>query len=107
MAETPFDTTIQVGDVIRAEPFTESRKPRKAKLWIDIGAGVLPSTAQTGDHYAPDELVGTQVLCATDRGSRRIAGFRSESLTVGVPDEDGHPILVQSTQDAPLGGTLY
>ena len=107
MADTPLDTTIQVGEVIRAEPFTESRKPKMAKLWIDVGTEVVQSAAQTGYHYAPDELVGTQVLCATDLGSMRIAGFRSEALTVGVPDEEGHPILVQPTQDAPLGGMLY
>ncbi len=43
----------------------------------------------------------------TNLRSVRIAGFKSEVLTVGVPDEDGHPVLVGPDQDVPLGGTLY
>jgi tRNA-binding protein len=47
------------------------------------------------------------VLCATNLGSVRIAGFRSEALTVGVPGEDGQPVLVVPDESVPVGGTLY
>jgi tRNA-binding protein len=47
------------------------------------------------------------VLCATNLGSVRIAGFKSEVLTVGVPDEEGNPVLVSPDEDVPLGGELY
>ncbi|UPM43447.1 tRNA-binding protein [Halocatena salina] len=105
--ETPFDVQLQVGEILRAEPFPEANKPEMAKLWIDIGTQELPSAAQTGYNYEPDELVGRQVLCATNLGTVRIAGFKSEALTVGVPDEDGHPVLVTPDAAVPLGGALY
>ncbi len=105
--ETPFDVQLQVGEVLRAEPFPEANKPEMAKLWIDIGSEELQSAAQTGYNYDADDLVGRQVLCATNLGSVRIAGFKSEALTVGVPDEDGHPVLVAPDAAVPLGGALY
>jgi tRNA-binding protein len=36
-----------------------------------------------------------------------IAGYESEVLTVGVPDEDGNPVLVGPDEAVPAGGELY
>jgi tRNA-binding protein len=38
---------------------------------------------------------------------RRIAGFRSEVLTLGVPDEDGNVVLISPAAEVPLGGRLF
>lgn len=109
MATSPFDVTIQVGRVLRTEPFPEARKPKLCKLWIDLGERSVQSAAQLLYHYTPEELVGRQVLCATDLGTVNIAGFASEALVVGVPGDDGHPVLVQPDpgKAVPLGGRLY
>jgi len=107
MADSPFDVTIQVGRVLRAEPFLAARKPKLCKLWIDLGQQTVQSAAQLLYHYTPEELVDRQVLCATRLGTVRIAGFTSEVLVVGVPGEDGYPVLVQPDKDVPLGGMLY
>lgn len=102
-----FETTFQVGTVIDAEEFPETRKPELAKLRIDLGGEVIQSAAQTGYNYDPDELVGRQVLCATNLGTVNIAGYESQALTVGVPDEDGHPVLVGPDDEVPDGEELY
>jgi tRNA-binding protein len=107
MAESPFDVTFQVGEVVAAEPFDEARKPELAKLQVDLGGETVQSAAQTGYNYDPEDLVGRQVLCATNLGTVPIAGYESEALTVGVPDEDGNPVLVGPDEDVPLGGELY
>lgn len=107
MADSPFDVTIQVAEVTRAEPFPEAEKPELVKLWLDLGDENRQSAAQLGYHHDVEALEGRQVLCATDLGSVRIAGFESEVLTVGVPGEDGHPVLVVPDEPVPLGGTLY
>ena len=109
MADSPFNVTIQVGRVLRAEPFPKARKPKLCKLWIDLGERSVQSAAQLLYHYAPEELAGQRVLCATSLGTVNIAGFVSEVLVVGVPGDDGHPILVQPdpNKDVPLGGALY
>jgi tRNA-binding protein len=107
MAESPFDVTIKVGEVLDAEPFPEANKPELVKLWIDLGGEERQSAAQLGYNHDPDALVGRQVLCVTDLGTVPIAGFESEALTVGVPDADGNPVLVVPDEDVPLGGDLY
>ncbi|MWV40293.1 tRNA-binding protein [Natrialba sp. INN-245] len=109
MVENPFDAEIRVGEVLEAESFPEANKPKMTKLWIDLGEehGEIQSAGQLDHHYDPDELEGKQVLCATNLGSVRIAGFNSEALTVGVPDEEGFPVLVEPETDVPLGGVLF
>jgi len=107
MTESPFDVTIRVADVQTAELFAAANKPEMVKLWLDIGEETLQSAAQLGYHHDPTELIGKQVLCATDLGSVRIAGFESEALTVGVPGGDGNPVLVTPDERVPVGGELY
>ena len=102
-----FDTTFRVGEVVDAEPFPETRKPQMAKLRIDLGDEEVQSAAQTGYNYDPADIVGRQVLCATDLGTVSIVGYESQVLTVGVPDEEGHPVLVGPDAEVPLGGELY
>ncbi|WIV68547.1 tRNA-binding protein [Natrialbaceae archaeon AArc-T1-2] len=107
MVENPFDDEIRVGEVREATAFPETNKPRMVKLWIDLGDEEVRSAAQLGYNHDPDTLPGRQVLCATTLGTVRIAGFESEALTVCVPDEDGHPVLVEPDREVPLGGLLF
>jgi tRNA-binding protein len=107
MGEQPFDAGIRVADVEQAEPFPEANKPRMIKLWLDLGEESLQSAAQLGYHHDVAERVDTQVLCATNLGSVRIAGLESEALTVGVPGDDGNPVLVRPDEPVPAGGALY
>ncbi len=99
---------IRVGRVLSAEPLAGARKPAYA-LRLDFGPeiGVKQSSAQVTVHYTPEALVGTLVLAVVNFPPRRIAGFRSEVLTLGVPDENGAVILIAPRACAPLGARLF
>ncbi len=99
---------IRVGRILSAEPLQGARKPAY-KLAIDFGPalGVKQSSAQITVHYTPEELVGRLVLGVVNFPPRRIAGFRSEVLTLGLPDGNGNVVLIAPTTDVPIGGRLY
>lgn len=98
---------VRVGRVTRAEPNEGARKPAY-KLWIDFGPlGVKTSSAQLAALYAADELVGRLVVAAVNLGARRINGFASEVLVLGLPDSDGRVVLIAPERDVPLGGRVF
>ncbi|MFB6144181.1 MAG: tRNA-binding protein [Candidatus Nanohaloarchaea archaeon] len=105
--ETVLESEIVVGEVLRAEEFEECRKEKMVKLVIDLGDEEVQSAAQLLFHHEVEELEGRQVLCAKGLGEVNIAGFVSEVLTLGVPGDDGNPVLVTPDEEVPLGGRLY
>jgi tRNA-binding protein len=106
--ETFERVALRVGTVVDAEAFDAARKPA-IKLWIDFGAplGVRRSSAQLTVHYLPDRLIGRQVVAVTNFPPRRIAGFESEVLVLGLPDQDGAVVLLRPDFDVPDGGKVF
>ena len=98
---------LRVGRILSAEPLAGARKPAY-KLSIDLGpVGVKGSSAQLTDLYRPEDLTGRLVVCAVNLGVRRIAGFASEVLVLGLPDEAGRVVLLAVEREVPLGGRVF
>ena len=92
---------VRVGTVVRAEINDGSRDPA-LKLWIDFGSlGELQSSAKITDRYAPDELVGRQVVAVTGFDPMRVGGFRSDVLVLGAITEAGVVLLSPDTSVEP------
>jgi tRNA-binding protein len=99
---------IRVGRVVEAEPFPEARKP-SIKLTVNFGSeiGVKRSSAQLTAHYTPETLLGKQVVAVLNFSAKRIAGFKSEVLVLGVPDEEGAVVLLAPDREVPLGARMF
>jgi tRNA-binding protein len=99
---------IRVGTIVEAEDFPRARKPLY-RLRIDFGSelGIRQSAAGLPGRYDLDDLVGRQVIAVLNMGVRNIAGFESQCLTLGLPDEDGETILLAPTRPVPNGGRLF
>lgn len=100
---------IRVGTIVSVETFPEARKPAY-KLLIDFGKeiGLKKTSAQVTDLYInKEELVGKQVLAVVNFPVKQIGPFRSEVLTLGVGDENGHIILVEPGKAVPNGQRLH
>jgi tRNA-binding protein len=112
MGEITFDdfmaVDIRVGQITRAEPFPEARKPA-IKLWVDMGPelGIKKSSAQITVHYDVDTLVGRKVMAVVNFPPRQIGPVMSEILVLGVPDPDGEVVLLKPDLDVPIGGRLF
>ncbi|GAB7547677.1 tRNA-binding protein [Cupriavidus sp. CuC1] len=78
---------FRVGTVVRVELNEQARKPAY-KMWIDFGEmGTRTSSGQYVNRYQAEELIGKTVVCAVNLGERRIAGFLSQVLVLGVESE--------------------
>jgi tRNA-binding protein len=98
---------LRVGRILRAQSNPRARKP-SYKLWIDFGPlGEKTSSAQLTARYSADDLPGRLVVAAVNLGERNIAGFTSEVLVLGVPDDAGETVLLAVEREVPLGGRVY
>jgi tRNA-binding protein len=98
---------LRVGRVTAVEPLAGAKKPAY-KLRVDFGPlGVRGSSAQLTDLYPPEDLVGRLVIAVVNLGVRRIAGFASEVLVLGVPDEEGRVVLLSAERPVPTGGRVF
>lgn len=98
---------LRAGIVVRVEDFPEARKPAY-KLWVDFGPlGVKPASAQLAPLYTREDLTGRQVIGVVNLPPKRIAGFASEVLVLGVPDNQARVVLLDVEREVPPGGRVF
>ena len=102
-----LEIDIRAGTIIDVQEFPEARKPA-FKLEIDFGhLGTKKSSAQITELYDKDMLLGKQILAVVNFPPRQIGPFTSEVLTLGVPNGDGHVVLVAPEINVENGVRLY
>lgn len=98
---------MRVGTIVRVELNEKARNPAY-KMWIDLGElGTMTSSGQYVNRYQAQELVGRVVVCATNLGERRIAGFMSQVLVMGVESEPSVVNLLTVDGSVPNGSKVF
>jgi tRNA-binding protein len=88
--------------ITEVRDFPEARQP-SYQLRLDLGPlGERVSSAQISN-YAKDELLGSTVVCVVNFPPKRVAGFKSEVLVLGVYDPDGKVVLLRPDRPVPPG----
>lgn len=88
--------------ITEVRDFPEARQPAY-QLRLDLGPlGERVSSAQISN-YSKDELLGSTVVCVVNFPPKRVAGFRSEVLVLGVYDPDGKVVLLRPDRPVPPG----
>lgn len=108
---SPFEAfqavDMRAGKVVKVELNEKARNPAY-KMWIDLGQlGTMTSSGQYVNRYTAEELVGKNVVCATNLGERRIAGFLSQVLVMGVESEPGVVNLLTVDGNVPNGAKVF
>lgn len=101
-----FEKVLLVaGTVVRAEVNEQARKPA-LKVWVDFGPyGEKKTSAQIASLYAPQELVGRQVVGVINFPPKQIGPFMSEFLLTGFPSDEGI-VLTAIERPVPNGARL-
>ena len=99
---------LRVGTITKAEEFPQARKPAY-KVWADFGPefGIRQTSVQITVHYKSEQLVGKQIVGCMNLGEKNIAGFISNVLCTGFPDENGAVVLISPDKKVPNGGKLF
>jgi tRNA-binding protein len=94
---------VRVGRIVAAEAFPEARKPAY-RLRIDFGElGEKRSSAQLTSRYRAEDLSGRLVVAVVNFPPRRIAGFVSDVLVLGVYAAEGDVVLLRPDQEVAPG----
>ena len=104
-----FDTELRVGEIVKAEIFTEAKKPAY-KLWINFGAalGIKTSSAQITSLYTTQMLIGKLVIAVTNLEPKQVGPFISEVLLLGVDGKNvGDIILIAPDDKADIGNRVH
>lgn len=98
---------MRVGQIILVEEF-EARLP-SYKVQINFGdeIGLKWSIVGAKQSYLPSELINLQVIGVINFPPKKIAGFFSEVLLLGVPSTDGLLSLLVPNRLAQLGSEVY
>ena len=90
---------LRSGTIVKVEEFPRAKKPA-FKVWADfgVGIGVLQTSAQVTVHYTPESLLGRPIVGCVNLDEKNIAGFTSQFLLLGFPDESGAICLVTAVE---------
>jgi tRNA-binding protein len=101
-----FALDLRVGTVLTCELNPAARKPAYV-LTIDFSTlGIRTSSAQLTGLYAPDQLIGRQVVAVVNFPPRKIAGIESQCLVLGV-DTPGGVALLAMERAVENGARVY
>ncbi|MBO5055553.1 MAG: tRNA-binding protein [Lachnospiraceae bacterium] len=98
---------MRVGTIIDVGENKKARKPAY-KLTIDFGEeiGIKTSSAQITELYAPEELIGKQVVCCVNLTPMHIGSVKSEVRILGSESKQG-VVLLQMTEKVENGDRIF
>ncbi|WDS35422.1 tRNA-binding protein [Pseudoxanthomonas sp.] len=101
-----FEKVLLVaGTVLRVEAFPEARRPAY-KVWADFGPyGERKTSAQITNLYAPEDLVGRQIVAVINFPEKQIGPFKSQFLLTGAYTDEG-VVVTTLERTVPNGARL-
>jgi len=94
-------TDLRVGKVLEAERVPKSDKLIKMK--VDLGFELRTIVGGIGKAYAPEVLVGRQVVVVANLAPRKLMGIESHGMLLAASDNAGLPYLIAPADDARPG----
>ena len=98
---------VRVGTVVEVKENRKARHPAYAHK-IDFGPeiGVKRSSAQITELYAPEDLMGAQVVCCVNLEPMHIGSVKSEVRVLGSDSAQG-VVLLRPSQAVKNGDRIF
>jgi tRNA-binding protein len=90
---------LRVATIKSAEPHPNADK--LMVLQIDLGSEQRQICAGIRNHYAPEELIGKQIVVVANLETAKLRGLESQGMLLAASDEGGVIILTPERQVAP------
>lgn len=90
--------------VLEAERVHGSEK--LLKLQVDLGEEKRQIVAGVGKAYAPEDLIGKQIIIIANLEPRVIFGLTSDGMLLAASNEEGNPILLMPEKEAVVGAKI-
>lgn len=96
-------TELRVATILAAERVEGSEK--LLRLRVSLGAEERQILAGIGKRYAPEELVGKQIIVVANLEPRRLCGLESQGMLLAADSPDG-PTLLMPDREVPAGSRI-
>ncbi len=83
---------LRTATILSAAPVKKSNK--LLHLTIDLGTEQRSVVSGIAKHFAPEDIVGRQVVCVTNLAPRKMAGVLSEAMILMAEDGEGKLVFV-------------
>ncbi len=90
---------LKVARVMEAERVADSDK--LVKLQLSVGEETRQIVAGIGKAYAPEDLIGKEIVIVANLEPRTLMGVESNGMLLAASDEDGPVLLVPELEVAP------
>ncbi len=91
---------LRVAKVLEAERVEGSEK--LLKLQVDLGDEKRQVVAGIGKAYAPESLIGREIVVVANLEPRKLMGLESQGMLLAASDENG-PVLLVPGKEVPPG----
>lgn len=104
---------------IDIDPTTQKRSVETSPLSLDSSAEALAKTEDSSEMnkprqilagiaktYAPEELVGKEILIIANLEPRMMMGMESQGMVLAAHGEHGEPILIMPEREVPPGSKI-
>lgn len=95
---------LRVGKVLEAERVEGSEK--LLKLRVDIGTETRQVLAGIGKAYAPEGLIGKEIIIVANLEPRMILGLESQGMLLAATDGDDKPVILTPEREVPPGSGI-
>ncbi len=94
---------LRIGKIIAAERVEGSEK--LVKLQVDTGEP-RQLVAGIGKSYAPEDLVGKQIVVVTNLEPRKLMGVLSQGMLLAAHGEGGEPVILMPDHEVAPGSQI-